>query len=97
MVSTLIENLRNAKRWNWDGIEASNRIEHLESALKIIVKSESHNGAIQLAQIALGSDIKSSIIKRVRTNEWVEGKHLKIRESFILDTRSHDIPKTISE
>lgn len=35
------------------------------------------------------------MIRRVRTNEWVEGKHLKMKETFVLDTRSHDIPKTI--
>jgi orotidine-5'-phosphate decarboxylase len=35
------------------------------------------------------------MIPRVRTDGWVEGRHLKMQEPFVLDTRSHDIPQTI--
>jgi len=35
------------------------------------------------------------MIPRVRTDGWVKGLHLRMEVPFVLDTRSHDIPKTI--
>ena len=35
------------------------------------------------------------MIQRVRTDEWIRGVHLTVNKPFVLDTRSHDIPRTI--
>lgn len=35
------------------------------------------------------------MIPRVRTDGWMIGKHLTMETPFVLDTRSHDIPRTI--
>ena len=35
------------------------------------------------------------MIKRVRTNGFVLGEHLMQKDSFVLDTRFHDIPNTV--
>ena len=35
------------------------------------------------------------MIPRVRTDGWMRGEHLKMEQPFVLDTRSHDIPRTI--
>lgn len=35
------------------------------------------------------------MLPRVRTDDWAKGKHLRMEGSFVLDTRSHDIPRTI--
>ena len=46
--------LTNFRLMGGTGCEAANRIERLELGLRVVVGSESHNAAIQLAQIALG-------------------------------------------
>ena len=34
-------------------------------------------------------------IKRIRTDQFLNGDHLTADRPFVLDTRSHDIPNTI--
>ena len=40
--------------------DAANRIEYLELGLRAVVGSESHNAAIQLARLTLGSDSEAN-------------------------------------
>lgn len=35
-------------------------------------------------------------MQRVRTDQYMRGEHLSVKGSFVLDTRSHDIPNTIA-
>ncbi len=35
-------------------------------------------------------------MKRVRTDGFIQGKHLTQEGPFVLDTRTHDIPSTIA-
>lgn len=35
------------------------------------------------------------MILRIRTDGWMLGAHLTTKGLFVLDTRSHDIPRTI--
>ena len=34
-------------------------------------------------------------MNRVRTNEYVLGRHLQQKNPFIMDTRFHDVPNTV--
>lgn len=58
----------------------------------LVANGETDGWAV--AELAL-KPVKRRVFPRVRTNDWVEGKHLTMSGPFVLDTRSHDIPRTI--
>lgn len=63
-----------------------------EPCTDLVSNGGSHGWLI--AELAL-KPIKRRVFPRVRTSGWVNGKHLTIGCQFVLDTRSHDIPRTI--